>query len=104
MLLFSVQVVLPIQDEFVDVVSDDRCSELGMHCAQSSLIAQNDYEDLRRVKFEGSDGGDRLLQLLRGTGRAGFVEFKKILANWKLPMGLAHLLEAIIEREKQVYG
>ena len=71
-----------------------------MYCAQSNLISQNDYKDLLLVKFEGSEGGDRLLQLLRGTGNAGFGEFKKILSRWKLPMGPAQLLNTIEEREK----
>ena len=71
-----------------------------MYCAQSNLISQNDYEDLLHAKFEGSEGGDRLLQLLRGTGSAGFGEFKKILARWKLPMGPAQLLKTIEEKEK----
>ena len=93
------QIVLPLQDEFVDILSD-KCSEVGMYCAQSDLISQNDYEDLRLVKFEGSDGGDRLLQLLRGTGNAGFDEFKTILGKWNLPMGPAQLLKKIEDREK----
>ena len=73
-----------------------------MYCTQSNLISQNDFEDLLLVKFEGSEGGDRLLQLLRGTGSAGFGEFKKILSRWKLPMGPAQLLKTIEEREKQL--
>ena len=90
-----------LQAEFVDKVSS-RCAEVGMYCAQYDLISQNDYEDLRLPKYEGSDCGDRLLQLLRGTGNVGFGEFKNILARWKLPMGPAQLLKAIEEREKQL--
>ena len=94
------QIVLPIQEQFVGILSD-RCLEVGMYCAQSNLVSQDDYEDLRLMRFEGSNGADRLLQLLRGTGNAGFGEFKKILARWKLPMGPAQLLKTIEEREQQ---
>ena len=84
----------------MDVVSG-RCSEVGSYCVQSKLIAHSEFEDLRLLKYEGVEGADRLLQLLRGTSSAGFMEFKKILENWSLPMAPAHLLKTIESRENE---
>ena len=89
------------QEKFVDIISD-RCSEVGLYCEQADLISENDCEELRLTKFEGSSGGDRLLQLLRGTGNTGFYEFLRILAKWNLPAAPAQLLKMIKEKLKEL--
>ena len=69
----------------------------------AGLISPPDFTDLTTARdATNASVNDRLLDMLQGTGTAGYVVFKKILSRWKSPHRYANLLGKIEGVETEV--
>ena len=77
--------------------------DIGRVCMSEGLISPPDFTDITTARdATKASVNDMLLDMLQGTGTAGYVVFKKILSRWKSPHRYANLLSKIEGVETEV--
>ena len=77
--------------------------DIGRVCMSEGLISPPDFTDITTARdATKASVNDMLLDMLQGTGTAGYVVFKKILSRWKSPHRYANLLSKIEDVETEV--
>ena len=94
------QVMSRLRSELVAILHPQ---DMGRVCMSEGLISPPDFKGLTTAR-DATDASvnDKLLDMLQGTGTAGYVVFKKILSRWKSPHRYANLLSKIEGVEAEV--